>query len=45
MNLLLLIKLLFHQSYEYVIYTDEEGKLVKVCTTDKEPIIRKITKE
>lgn len=31
--------------YEYVVYVDEEGKLVKVCTTDKEPIIRKIAKE
>lgn len=32
-------------SYEYVVYIDEEGKLVKVCTTDKEPIIRKVAKE
>ena len=31
--------------YEYVVYNDEEGKLVKVCTTDKEPIIRKVIKE
>lgn len=32
-------------SYEYVVYKDEKGKLVKVCTTDKEPIIRKVIKE
>ena len=31
--------------YEHVVYNDEEGKLVKVCTTDKEPIIRKVAKE
>lgn len=31
--------------YEYVVYIDEDGKLVKVCTTDKEPIVRKVSKE
>lgn len=31
--------------YEYVVYINEDGKLVKVCTTDKEPIVRKVSKE